>query len=251
MKKKEDFFIKVREIFTENGLEEYLSEEISEKFYLLTEIMLETNEKMNITAITDIDAIIARHYADSLLKLSVGVENGARVCDIGCGGGFPSFPIAIARPDITVVGIDSTSKKIAYVNETAEKLGLKNLTAVSGRAEELSEMGGEYRESFDLVTARAVASLPILSELCLPFVKESGRFVALKSKTAEEELNSARIGIAKLGGKIEKSEKLVLNDKTLKDGIEAERTLITVRKIGKTPPKYPRAYAQIKKKPLA
>lgn len=250
MKKKEEFFAKVREIFTENSLSEYLTDEILEKFYLLTGIMLETNEKMNITAITDDDAIIARHFADSLLLLKADIESGSKVCDIGCGGGFPSFPIAIARPDITVMGVDSTAKKIAYVNETARKLGLKNLTAISARAEDISGADGEYREKFDLVCARAVASLPILSELCLPFVKVGGRFVALKSKTADDEISEAKKGIVTLGGTIEKIEKLSLIDHTLEDGCEAERTLVSIRKVSKTPPKYPRPYAQIKKKHL-
>lgn len=251
MKEKEKFFTKVRAIFEENSLSHYLTDEILEKFYSLTEIMLETNEKMNITAITDIDAVIARHYADSLLMLSAFIESGSKICDVGCGGGFPSFPLAIVRPDITIIGIDSTAKKIAYVNETAKKIGLENLTAISGRAEDLSAVGGEYREKFDVVCARAVAALPVLSELCLPFVKLNGRFIALKSKTADEELNASRSGIIKLGGKIESIEKLKLIDKTLGDEKDAERTLITIRKTAKTSPKYPRPYAQIKKKPLS
>ncbi len=250
MKKKEDFFAKVREIFTENSLDEYIKYEILEKFYQLCEIMLETNQKMNITAITDVDAVIARHFADSLLLLRANIESGTKICDVGCGGGFPSFPIAIARPDITVMGIDSTAKKISYVNETAAKLGLKNITAISTRAEDASGIKGEYREKFDLVCARAVASLPVLSELCLPFVKVGGRFVALKSKSADEELADSKKGIMTLGGKIENIEKLSLIDHTLEDGSDAERTLITIRKTSKTPPKYPRSYAQIKKKHL-
>lgn len=250
MKKKEEFISKVWRIFTENSLTEYLTDEILEKFYQLFVIMLETNEKMNITAITDEDAVIARHFADSLLLLRANIESGSKICDIGCGGGFPSFPIAIARPDITVMGVDSTAKKIAYVNDTAAKLGLKNLTAISARAEDISSVGGEYREKFDLVCARAVAALPILSELCLPFVNVGGRFVALKSKTADEELADSKKGIVTLGGKIESIEKLSLIDHTLENGCDAERTLITIRKIEKTPPKYPRPYAQIKKKHL-
>ncbi|MEE0970199.1 MAG: 16S rRNA (guanine(527)-N(7))-methyltransferase RsmG [Clostridia bacterium] len=250
MKEKEDFYSKAGKIFEENGLSEYLCDEILEKFYLLTEIMLETNKKMNITAITDIPAVIARHYADSLLMLKVGIERGARICDIGCGGGFPSFPIAIARPDLFVTGIDSTAKKVAYVNDTAKRLGLKNLSAISGRAEELASASGEMRESFDVVTARAVASLPVLSELCLPFVKVGGLFVALKAKTGEEELDAAKEGIKKLGGRIEGSEKLILRDETLEKEGGAERLLVTVRKIAPTTEKYPRAFGQIKKKPL-
>ncbi len=250
MKKKKEFFAKVHEIFTENSLSEYLTDEILEKFYQLCAIMLETNEKMNITAITDEESVIARHFADSLLLLRIGIESGAKVCDIGCGGGFPSFPIAITRSDITVMGVDSTAKKIAYVNDTAAKLDLKNLTAISARAEDISGTDGEYREKFDLVCARAVASLPILAELCMPFVAVGGRFVALKSKTADEELAHAKKGIITLGGKIEKVEKLLLIDRTLEEGSDAERTLITIRKTSETQPKYPRAYAQIKKKPL-
>lgn len=253
MKEKEIFFGKVLDIFRENRLEEYLNDEILEKFYNLTQIMLETNEKMNITAITDVDSIIARHYADSLLMLSVCIKENSKVCDIGCGGGFPSFPLAIVRPDLNIIGIDSTSKKVNYVNETAEKLNLKNLKAISGRAEDLSSFSDRdknYREKFDYVCARAVASLPILSELCLPFVKIGGYFVALKAKTADDELNLASEGIKRLGGKIETINKMFLMDKTLGDEKDAERNLIVIKKTGKTPEKYPRAYAQIKKKPL-
>lgn len=249
MIEKSEFFAKVEAVFRENDLEEYIKPEILEKFYDLTNIMLETNEHMNITAITGIDAIIARHYADSLLMLKVEIEKGEEICDVGCGGGFPSFPLAIARPDIKILGIDSTEKKVAYVNDTAKKLGLENLKAISGRAEDLAAAKGEYRERFDVVCARAVAALPMLSELCIPFVKMGGRFVSLKAKTAEEELNSAKKGIEKLGGIIEKTEKLTLNDKTIEEK-SAERYLITVRKKVKTPQNYPRAFAQIKKKPL-
>lgn len=248
MIEKSKFFAKVCSVFEKNGLDRYISDEILEKFYLLTEIMLETNEKMNITAITDIDAVIERHYADSLLMLSADIGEGAKILDVGCGGGFPSFPIAIARPDVTVTGLDSTAKKTAYVNETAKKLELSNLTAISARAEELA-FESEMREKFDVVTARAVASLPILSELCLPFVRVGGKFVALKSKTADEELQIARKGIEKLGGRIEKVEKTAL--RSLIEGEEdAERTIISVKKVAHTEVKYPRVYAQIKKKPL-
>ena len=249
MIEKSEFFAKAEQIFKENDLFEYINREIFEKFYALTEIMISTNEHMNITAITDVDAIIARHYADSLLMLKVGIEKGTEICDVGCGGGFPSFPLAIARPDIKILGIDSTEKKVAYVNETAKKLGLENLRAISGRAEELAAANGEYREKFDLVCARAVAALPMLSELCIPFTKVGGRFVSLKAKSGEEELNSAKKGIEKLGGVIEKTEKLYLIDKTIEEE-KAERYLITVRKKTKTPLNYPRAFAQIKKKPL-
>ncbi len=250
MIEKEEFYGKVRAIFKENELSEYLKDEIIEKFYALTEIMLETNEKMNITAITEEDAVIARHYADSLLLLRADIEEGAEICDVGCGGGFPSFPIAIVRPDIKITGIDSTAKKVAYVNETAKKLGLTNLTAVSGRAEELASGDSEMRESFDYVCARAVAALPVLSELCMPFVKVGGKFIALKAKSGREELENSLFAIKKLGGEIEKSEEMFLCDRTLGGEERAERMLIEVKKTARTGSGYPRAYAQIKKKPL-
>ncbi len=254
MKEKDIFFSKVERIFSENSLFAYLKEDILEKFYLLTSIMLETNEKMNITAITDIDSVIARHYADSLLLLNIDIKEGASICDIGCGGGFPTFPIAIARPDIKITSIDSTAKKIAYVNETAKKLGLSNINAISGRAEEfcfVSEKNKEVclREKFDIATARAVASLPVLCELCLPFVKVGGSFISLKAKTADEEIKASENAISVLGGKTENIIKLNLKDETAEEKI-AERTLIEIKKVKKTVQKYPRQYSQIKKKPL-
>lgn len=247
MIEKSEFFAKVERIFAQNALEAYITAEICEKFYALTNKMLETNEKMNITAIKDIDSIISLHFADSLMLLSAGIEEGTKILDVGCGGGFPSFPIAIARPDIKVVGIDSTAKKVNYINETAKEIGIDNLVAITGRAEDFCTKENA-RESFDVVCARAVAALPILSELCLPFVKKDGRFIALKSKTAEEEIEASRGGIKKLGGKIEKIEKTTLY---IPNSEEAERNLIIIRKTDKTPPQYPRNYSQIKKKPLA
>ena len=254
MKEKDIFFSKAERIFSENSLFSYLKEEILEKFYLLTSIMLETNEKMNITAITDIDSVIARHYADSLLLLNIDIKEGASICDIGCGGGFPTFPIAIARPDLKITSIDSTAKKIAYVNETAKKLGLSNINAISGRAEEfcfVNEKNKEVclREKFDIATARAVASLPVLCELCLPFVKVGGSFISLKAKTADEEIKASENAISVLGGKTEKIIKLNLKDEPDEEKI-AERTLIEIKKVKKTAQKYPRQYSQIKKKPL-
>lgn len=252
MKEKSHFFAKAEQIFTQNGVFDLVSEEKLEKFYHLTEIMNDTGKMMNITAIKDEDDIISLHYADSLLLLLAEIEQGARVLDVGCGGGFPLFPIAIARPDLSVTGIDSTAKKINYINDTAKKLELSNVRAVSARAEELASGAeqGEWRENFDVCTARAVAALPILTELCIPFVKVGGRFIALKSRLADSELADAVGGIEKLGGKVENVIKTELF--TGKEGSEAyaERNIIIIRKISNTPEKYPRQYSMIKKKPL-
>ena len=262
MIEKTAFFERLRSAFEKNGVGDGLDADKENKFFALTETMLEVNENMNLTAIKDEDGIITKHYADSLLMLGVGIPEGKSVCDVGCGGGFPSFPIAIMRPDLKVTAIDSTAKKIRYINEMAEKIGIKNLRAYCGRAEEIAaskvpaSVGAELREmknreKFDVVTARAVASLPVLAELCLPLVKVGGVFVAMKSKTAEEELDAARTAIEKLGGKVEKVEKkaLLFSEDGEKDD-DAERTIITIRKIGRTPAEYPRTFAQIKKKAL-
>ena len=167
------------------------------------------------------------------------------MCDVGCGGGFPSLPLAIVRPDITILGIDSTEKRINYVNESANRLGLTNLKAIAGRAEDLSNEF-HLRESFDICIARAVASLPILSELCIPFVAKDGMFIAMKGRLTDAEITSAP---QKLG-----TEQISENNthhymlKT-KSGDE-ERCIVCLKKTGKTSEKYPRNYSQIKKKPL-
>lgn len=249
MIEKSKFFSVSEDIFAQNELSEFANEQIFEKFYLLTEIMLRVNEEMNLTAITDPEAVILKHYADCLLIAKTSADylpQGAKVVDIGCGAGFPCFPLAIARPDLEILGIDSTAKRIRYVNETAEALGLTNLHAVALRAEEGSKKGNQMRESFDIATARAVAALPILSELCLPYVKVGGKFIAMKAKAAPDELESAKNAIKTLGGQL-----LSFDLLPLRRGEEEEnRTIIKVLKKTATPEKYPRHYSRISKKPL-
>lgn len=234
-----------RTIFRQNNLEIYVKDELIERFYFLTNRMLTVNEHMNLTAITEIDAVILRHYADSLTAAAY-LPQGAKVVDIGCGAGFPTLPLAIARPDLTIMALDSTAKRIHYVAGTAKELGLSHVTAVSCRAEDGAAVGSEWREKFDCAISRAVANLPVLCELCLPYVAVGGRFVAMKAAQAAQEVALARIGIEKLGGgKVE----VVPLELFGGDGKE-ERNLILIEKIGKTPKNYPRNYAQIKKKPL-
>ena len=233
------------EAFHRNGIDGLLNEERADAFYRLTAHMLEVNEQFNLTAIKDWKKVILLHYADSLKGAEV-IPEGARVIDVGCGAGFPSLPLALCRPDLTVLAIDSTAKRIGYVNETACLLGLRNLTARASRAEELAR-DTAMRERFDCATARAVAALPILCELCLPFVKQGGIFAAMKGKSAKEELTAAKNAIKRLGGS-----DAVLYDTPLKDekGELYAHATVVIAKTAPTPSAYPRVYAKIAKAPL-
>jgi len=235
------FTERYRQVFLDNGLGNYASPEIVERMYNMVQNMLTVNASMNLTAITDWDDIIVKHLADCCTVLPYLPQN-ARVCDVGCGGGFPSLPMAIARPDLKVTGLDSTGKKVDYINAAAELLKLPNLSAICGRAEDFG--AGDLRESFDAVTARAVAPLNILCELCLPLVKLGGVFCAMKGRQGDDELSRARNAFQKLGAPIEA------------DAIRRfdlcgdSRMIVVARKTKSTPSIYPRVYAQIKKKPL-
>ena len=242
---KKQFISKLNSVFSENGLSSLLTLEKSEKFFTLTEFMLSENEKYNLTAITEPDKIILNHYADCA-ALAAHIKPNSSLIDIGCGAGFPTLPLALLRDDITILAIDSTEKRIRYVAAAAELLGLENVKAVAMRA----EVGGqspEYREKFDYATARAVAEMRILAELALPFVKVGGRLIAMKGKNAENELSAAKRAIAMLGGRGARLESVTLKA----SGLEPlTHPLITVEKQEKTPKGYPRAFAQISKKPL-
>lgn len=240
---KQRFTSSLTKIFGENGFSKLLSRDVSEKLFTLTEFMLSENEKYNLTAITDPDKIILNHYADCA-TLAIRLPKGARVCDIGCGAGFPTLPVAIFRPDASVLGIDSTAKRIGYVTQAAALLGLSNVECVTMRAED----GGrdiKYREKFDVVTARAVAELRVLAELCLPYARVGGSFIAMKGKNAEFELSAAKRAIATLGGRNVRVETV-----TLLGAEKLSHPLIYIDKKEKTPAAYPRPFAQISKKPL-
>ena len=242
--KKEDFTRCLTEIFSINGLSSLLSSEKAEKFFSLTNILIAENEKYNLTAITEPKKIILNHFADCA-ALANRLANDITLCDVGCGAGFPSLPVAILRPDISVLGIDATAKRTAYVRFCAEELGLRNIEVLTGRAEEIGQ-DSKYREKFDTVTARAVANMRVLSELCLPLCKVGGEFIAMKGKNAEGELAEARRAIPILMGKLSKVENITLSS----SDEEITHPLIVVKKIGNTPASYPRPYAKILKKPL-
>lgn len=214
------------------------------QFYRFTEHLLEVNVHTNLTAIREPVGIIDKHYIDSLLAIEL-IPVGARVLDLGCGPGFPSIPLAIMRPDLEITALDSTSKKIDFVQKSAEILQLSNLKGVSGRAEDtkLRKSLGKY----DIVVSRAVARLNVLCELCIPYLKVGGSLVALKGAKYDEELAEATNAIKILGAetlKIEQKELITAEN-------QAEmRGMIVIQAKKEAPSQYPRAYAAILKKPL-
>ena len=254
MTDKNSFTEKLHKALCDNSLSAFAIESVTEKLYLLTERMLAVNEYMNLTAICELDGIIMKHYVDSLTAAAYMPE-GASVIDIGCGAGFPSLPLAIARPDLHITALDSTAKRINYIRETAQMLAIDNIDCITARAEELAH-DSMYRERFDISCARAVARLNVLCELCLPFVKQGGYFLAMKGAKAMEEAQEAQKGIAALGARIKEIRKMdfdlpdFAHLDAVRDFCSAERYIIIIEKTKKTPPQYPRAYAAITKKPL-
>lgn len=214
------------------------------QFYRFTEYLLEVNAHTNLTAIREPVDIIDKHYIDSLMALEL-IPEGARVLDLGCGPGFPSIPLAIMRPDLDITALDSTAKKIDFVQKSAEILQLSNLKGVSGRAEDikLRKQLGKY----DIVVSRAVARLNILCELCIPYLKVNGNLIALKGAKYEEELTEATKAIEILGSETIKIEKKELV--TTKNQLET-RGIVVIQAKKEAPSQYPRSYATILKKPL-
>ena len=243
---KEEFFAEYKRLFTENGLERFITDENMEKFFALTEYMLAQNAVMNLTAITEPSEIILKHYADSL-TVAEYLDEGKTVVDVGCGAGFPSLPLAIARPDLRIVAIDSTEKRIHYVNACAKLLGLSNLSAKTARAEDAahSEMRGKY----DYATARAVARLNILAEYCIAFLKVGGVFLPMKAKSGTEEMEEAKNAFSTLRANVLFSKEFFLTD-TKSAELPQTRMIAGIEKTAPTEKIYPRNNAQIKKKPL-
>lgn len=236
------------EIFTKN-LAQYgidLTEKQKQQFATYYEELIATNEKVNLTRITDKEEVYSKHFYDSvtpLLEFKDLFEGNKTLCDVGAGAGFPSLPIKILQPDLKVTIIDSLGKRLNFLKELIEKLGLENVTLVHSRAEDAGK-NPELREKFDLVTGRAVARMSVLSEYCLPLVKKDGYLIALKGPKAQEELNDAKKAIKILGGQVQEVKELVLPDST------DERTLIVIKKISSTPNKYPRQAGTPARKPL-
>lgn len=244
---KMDFYTLCCECFHANDLDIYATDEFVEKFYNLTEFMLEFNKKTNLTALRDEKSVISRHIADCLLAAKHLPENGT-VLDVGSGGGMPALPFAIVRPDLKIVALDATAKKTAYIASAAEHLGLKNVSILTGRAEELGT-DTKYREKFDVCSARAVAELRVLLEWCVPFIKPNGYFLSLKGKNAITELENAQNALKQLSCKVETDEKVTLIE-PWEETEENDRHNFIIRKSKATDKKYPRKNAQISKNPL-
>ncbi len=230
------------EAFSENGYGHLIDENKAERLGELVELLLETNRTTNLTAITDKKDVVLKHLLDCATVCDL-IEDGARIIDVGCGAGFPSLPIAILRSDVDVTALDSTGKKINFVNLAARELCLKNIRGVCGRAEDFVK---ENRDSFDLCVSRAVARLNVLDELCAPFVKIGGAFVAMKSERGAEEYAEAKKGIERLGCKLSSVTEVCLS----LSGNEINRELYVFEKVKQTPHELPRNYSQIIKKPL-
>ena len=231
-------------VFAENGLSCYATEQNKQTYAALCNHILEVNKIHNLTAIRDVPGVITKHFADSL-TIAPHIPEGASVIDVGTGGGFPTLPLAVARPDLKITAIDSTAKKIAHVQSTAKQFSLDHITALTGRAEERAQT--QMRESFDVATARAVSELRILCEITLPFVKPGGYLVAMKGASGQKELQDAKNAISTLGGILADEHHLELVDQ---NGNREERYLFIIRKTSHTPNNFPRQYAQILKKPL-
>ncbi len=212
------------------------------RFDLYAKLLVEWNEKINLTAITEPEEIVIKHFLDCLTVFSkVEIKEGAKIIDVGTGAGFPGLVMLIARPDLKMTLMDSLNKRLNVIKDILEKLEL-NADVVHSRAED----GGQnkaYREKYDFSTARAVSNLRDLTEYCLPFVKVGGCFIAMKAAKADEEISAAQKAIKTLGGTVFEKHTFELED-------AGERNIILIKKISSTPAKYPRPSAKIAKNPL-
>ena len=219
-----------------------LDNEICNKLYNYMNLLLEWNEKINLTAITDEKEIILKHFIDSF-TINKFINSGDKMLDIGTGAGFPGLPIKIIRAEVDVFLMDSLNKRINFLNEVIESLQLKNIEAFHSRAEEMAK-NNKFREKFDVVTSRAVAKLNILLEYMLPYTKVNGKCLCMKGPNIEEEIKEAEKALKILGGEVEKIEKFILPDSNI------ERKIIIIRKKSATPLKYPRKAGMPTKEPL-
>ena len=231
-------------------LEVNIDEEALDKLYRYYTMVVEKNKVMNLTAITEEDEFIVKHLIDSLsiakskaFKTIISGKKAPSLIDVGTGAGFPGMVLKIAYPDLKIVLFDSLKKRLNFLDEVIEELGLTNIHTLHGRAEDCGH-DKKYREGFDLAVSRAVANMSSLSEYCLPFVKKDGYFIAYKSGESSEELGEAKHAIRILGGSIEEENKLVL------PASEIERSLIAVKKVKNTPSQYPRKAGTPTKEPI-
>ncbi len=219
-----------------------LSEIQLKQFYNYINLLIEWNEKINLTAITEPDEVILKHFVDSL-TIAKYIPDGTKIVDVGTGAGFPGIPLKIYRQDIEITLLDSLQKRINFLNEVIRELNLEKIETVHSRVEDFGK-DKMYREKFDIATSRAVANLATLSEYLLPLVKVGGKVISMKGSLIEEELEHSKNAIKILGGKVEKVDEFDLPNSDI------SRNIVLINKIKETPNKYPRKAGEPSKKPL-
>lgn len=220
-----------------------LTDQQKQQFVDYYELLVEKNKVMNLTAITDFKDVIIKHFIDSLSISKVYMLQQDKILDLGTGAGFPGIPIKIVYPETDITLLDSLNKRLVFLNEVFQKLDLKTISTIHGRAEDYGN-NLEYRERYDICVSRAVARMSSLAELCLPFVKQGGYFISYKSGEIEEELNQSKKAFQILGGKLDKIEAFHL------PGTDIQRSLVILKKESKTPKNYPRNAGKPVKDPL-
>ena len=221
-----------------------LSKDQLDQFDQYYKLLIEKNKQMNLTAITKYDEVILKHFIDSLtIVRNCDLSKEISLIDMGTGAGFPGIPLKIVFPNLNILLVDSLNKRVNFLKEIINELHLKDISAIHGRAEEYGRKP-EYREKYDICVSRAVANLSTLSEYCLPYVKLGGLFISYKADNIHEELKKSENPVKILGGKIENIDSFILPKSDMK------RTLITIKKVKKTPNKYPRGGGKPKKEPL-
>ncbi|MCI8412453.1 MAG: 16S rRNA (guanine(527)-N(7))-methyltransferase RsmG [Clostridia bacterium] len=219
-----------------------LNEKQLNQFYEYMNLLLDWNEKINLTAITEPEEIILKHFIDSL-TIAKYIKKGESLVDVGTGAGFPGIPLKIYREDISIMLLDSLNKRINFLNDVIERLDLKDITTIHSRVEEFGK-NKKYREKFDIATSRAVANLATLSEYMLPLIKIGGKSICMKGPEISKEIENSKRAIKILGGRVEKIDEFELASTNNK------RNIITILKIEKTPEKYPRKPGMPAKEPI-
>ena len=237
---KNEFLNKMEKL--SNKINEVFNEKQIEKFFNYMNLLLEWNEKINLTAIVEEDDIILKHFIDSI-TINKYLKNDNKIIDVGTGAGFPGIPISIINEEKQITLLDSLNKRVIFLQDVIDKINLKNVNAIHSRAEDFGK-NKDYREKYDVAVSRAVASLNILLEYMLPLVKVGGKCICMKGSNIEEELENSKFAIKELGGRLIKKEEFLLPDSDIK------RNIIIIEKIKNTPSKYPRKSGTPVKQPL-